>query len=297
MPTLKGVRLAGEQSSTVELGEKKVISRYVLEYLVMADNASQGPIAIRSTLGVPIVGLSTYTFNGESDTLAICKRKVPRRDTKNPLIWYVRCEFDDDPTSQAESNEQDQGPAVDRSPIMTWTAEYGEEILEKDFSDPRKDVVTPVGHQYDPPLTRRVIYPVCIIERYQTTFTPTTILTYTDHSNQDPFMGAPAGAAVMAEIGASQVVEDAVKLWRVSYRIRFSVQPDGFTQMPLNQDYQYKGPYVSGGAPLLDFPNGKLGNLLLDGKPAPEGTRTYGGADGLGFKPYPKADFDALNLV
>ena len=293
MPTLKGYRQAGEMSGSVELGDKKVISKYSLEYVVLADNTSQGVITIRSTSGLPIVGLSTYSYHGENDAYAVCKRKIPRRDPKNPLVWYVRCEFDDDPNSQAESNEEDQEPAVDRSPIVTWSSEYGEEPLEIDFSDPPKEVLTPVGNPFDPPLTRRVIYPVCQIERYQATYSPSIQLTHVDHCNQDPFMGADPGHALMAEIAAGQVVEDGTKLWKVTYRIRFSVQ--GYIAMPLNQDYQYLE--SAGSTSLKTAPNGRLVNLNLDGTKAEFGTRTFGGADGEGFKQHPKADFDALGLA
>jgi hypothetical protein len=293
MPTVKGYRQAGEMSGSVELGEKKVISKYSLEYVVIADNTSQGVITIRSTSGLPIVGLSTYSYNGENDAFAVCKRKNPRRDPKNPLVWYVRCEFDDDPNSQAESNEQDQEPAVDRSPIVNWSSEYGEESLEIDYSDPPKEIVTPVGNPFDPPPTRRVIYPVVQIERFQATYTPAVQLAFVDHTNKDPFMGAAAGHALMAEIAAGQVVEDGVKLWRVIYRIRFSVK--GYVAKPINQDHKYlESP---GSTTLKSEPGNTLVNLNLDGTKAEYGTRTFGGADGLGFKLYPEADFDSLGLA
>lgn len=290
MPTVKGYRLAGDFSGGVELAEKKVVSRYAIEYVVLADNASQGQITIRSTSGIPIVGLSTFAYQGESDPFAVCKRKTVTRDKKNPLIWYVRCEFDDDPNSQAESNEQDQEAAVDRPAIITWSSEYGEEVMEYDFSDPPKAVVTPVGNPFDPPLTRRVIFPVCTIERYQATYTPAIQLEYTDHVNDSAFMGADPAHALMVEIGAGQVVEDGTKLWKVTFRIRFSKNP--YLKKPLNQDYQYLESGV-----VRDFPNGRLGNLNQDGTKAAYGTRSYGGSDGIGFQEYPSADFNALNLV
>lgn len=297
MPTVKGYRQLGEMSGSVELGDKKVISRYALEYVVIADNLSQGVITIRSTPGLPLVGLSTYSYAGESDTRAICKRKSPRRDTKQGLIWYVRCDFDDDPTSQSEQNEEDDTDAVDRPAIITWDAEYGEEVLYKDFSSPRKAIVTPIGHGFDPPVTKRVIYPICVIERFEATFTPAVILAYEDHVNSGDFYGVEAGRALMAKISAKQVVEDGTKLWQVSYRIRFAIHEDGFTLMPLNQDTHYKE--SAGSSTLKPFLDGNvpyIGNLNANGTKAASGTRTYGGADEEGFKPYPEAEFDDLNL-
>ncbi len=297
MPTIKGYRQLGEMSGSIELGDKKVIKRYALEYCVIADNTSQGVITIRSTAGLPIVGLSTYSYAGESDLRAICKKKSPRRDTKQPLVWYVRCDFDDDPNSQSDQNETDDINAVDRPTIVTWDSEYGEEVLHRDFSTPRKAIVTPIGHAFDPPMTKRVIFPVAIIERFEATFAPATIVAYEDHVNSADFFGVAAGRVLMAKITAKQVVEDGSKLWQVTYRLRFAIHEDGFTSMPLNQDTHYKEsagsstlkPFLEGGVPYI-------GNLNADGTKAASGTRTFGGADGLGFKPYPSANFAALGL-
>lgn len=294
MPTIKGYRQASELSGAIELGSEKVISRYSLEYIVIADSASQGPLAIRSTAGLPLVGLSTYAYNGESDSSAVCKRKTPRNDPKQPLVWYVKCEFDNDPSSQSQENEDDAASATARPPIIEWSAEYGDEVLYKDFSTPdRKAILNPVGHQFDPPVTRRVIYPVLTIERYQTTFVPATILAYTDHVNSGTFYGASAGQALMTEIRAREVVEDATKLWQVQYRIRFTVSADGFNIRPLNQGSHHYDNATDKN--LIAFEEGKvpfIGNLKADGTEAETmADWTYGD-----FKAYLDADFDALSL-
>lgn len=289
MPTVKGYRQLGEMSGSIELGDKKVISRYALEYVVLADNAAQGTLTIRSTPGLPIVGYSTYSYAGESDPFAVCKKKSPRRDTKQPLVWYVRCDFDDDPNSQSEENEENKTSAVNREPDVSWDAEYGEEVMTEDFSTPRKPIVTPNGHPFDPPVTRRVIYPVLIIERFETTFTPATILAYEDHVNDDAFYGAPAGSALMAKISARKVVEDGTRLWRLAYRIRFAVSADGYDIKPLNQDTHYKEgselkPFIAGNVPYI-------GNVNADGTKAADGVRTFST-----FKGHPEADFGPLAL-
>jgi hypothetical protein len=293
MPTIKGYRQASELSGAIELGSEKVISRYSLEFIVIADNASQGPLTIRETAGLPQVGLDTYTYNGESDTSAVCKRKTPRNEPKQPLVWYVKCDFDNDPTSQSQENESDAGSATARPPIIEWDAEFGEEVLYYDFSSPdRLPILNPVGHQFDPPVTRRVIYPVLTVERYQTVFLASTILAYTDHINSNAFYGADPGHALMTNIRAREVIEDATKLWQVTYRIRFAVSPDGFDLMPLNQGTHYWDnvltknliPFIEGQVPYV----GKLLSTGIDGTgEPPEFSR---------FKPYPEADFDALFL-
>lgn len=295
MPTIKGIRQASERSGTIELGSDKVIRRYSLEIVVLADNASQGPLTIRSTAGLPRVGLDTYVYNGESDITAVCKRKTPRSDPKQPLVWYIRCEFDNDASSQSQSDETDTDSATERPPIIEWDSEFGEEVLHQDFSDPRKAILNPVGHQFDPPVTRRVIYPVLTIERYQTTFTPATILAYTDHVNSAEFYGAAIGAALMTKIRARQVIEGAEKLWQVIFSIRFAIGPDGHKLMPLNQGSHYATAAYTGDdsilKPFIKDQVPYVGNLNADGTRATGTTRTY--SEFLG---YPSADFAALAL-
>ena len=296
MPTIKGYRQAGELSGSVELGSEKVLRRYSLEFIVLADNTSQGPLTIRSTVGLPSVGLDTYVYHGESDITAVCKRKTPRNDTKQPLVWYVKCDFDNDPSSQSQENEDDATSAPSRPPIIEWDAEYGEEVLYEDFTSPTpKPILNPVGHQFDPPVTRRVIYPVLTVERYQSTFLPATILAYTDHVNSGAFYGASPGQALMTQIRAREVVEDASKLWQVTYRVRFAVNPDGFDLMPLNQGSHYStAAYAGDDAILKPFIKDQVpyvGNLNADGTKTTGSTRTYST-----FKAYPEADFDTLSL-
>lgn len=296
MPTVKGVRQATERSGAIELGSDKVIRRYSLEYLVMADNASQGPLTIQSTAGLPRVGLDTYVYNGESDITAVCKRKTPRNDPKQPLAWYIRCEFDNDASSQSQSNETDTDSATERPPIIEWDSEFGEEVLYQDYSTPtRKPILNPVGHQFDPPVTRRVIYPVLTVERYQATFTPATILAYTDHTNSVEFYGAAIGAALMTQIRARQVIEGADKLWQVIFRIRFAIGEDGHKIKPLNQGSHYAtAAYTGDDSVLKPFIKDQVpyvGNLNADGTRATGTTRTYSD-----FKGYPSANFADLNL-
>ncbi len=293
MPTIKGYRQASELSGAIELGSDKVISRYAVEYVVIADNASQGPLTIRSTAGLPNVGLDTYTYNGESDTTAVCKRKTPRNEPKQPLVWYVRCEFDNDPSSQSQENESDAGSATARPATIEWDAEYGEEVMYQDFSTPdRKPILNPVGHQFDPPPTRRIIYPVLTVERYQSTFLPATILAYTDHVNSLAFYGASPGNALMTNIRARQVIEDSVQLWQVTYRIRFAVSPDGFNLVILNQgSHYYDNTLTMNLIPFIDGNVPYIGNLLATGVDGTDEPPEYST-----FKAYPSANFATLAL-
>ncbi len=295
MPTIKGHRRKGDLNGSIELAEDKVVSRYALEFVVLADNASQGPIAIRSTVGLPLVGLSTYAYQGESDLTAVCKRKTPRQDKKQARVWYVLCEFDNDPNSESQEDEQNQPGATNRPAVINWDSEYGEEVLYEDFSNPPKPILNPVGQPYDPPPTRRVIHPVLTIERYQSTFVPATIIAYVDHTNELAFYGAAPGHALMANIRARQVVEESQLLWLVTYKIRFAINNDGFKLKPLNQGSHYSTvAYTGDDTTLRPFLNGQvpyIGNLNADGTKAALGSPSYGSFEG-----YPSADFDDLTL-
>jgi hypothetical protein len=264
----------------------KVVSSYSLEFCVIADNRSQGPLTIRQTSGLPLVNVTTYAYGGESDTTAICKRKSAKQETKNPLVWMVRCDFDNDPNSRSDDDEQNQPGATNRPPIITWDAEYGEKRMDKDYSSPRKAVVNTVGDVFDPPPTRPIVYPVLTIRRYQTTFTPATILAFVNKVNQDEFYGADPGAALMAAIRAQQVIEDSVKLWQVEYRIRFDVIDKHKLEL-MSAGPRYR---ETAGGPLIRT-GGWIENLKADGTKAAAGDEAY-----VEFKPFQTADFDSLNL-
>ncbi|QDV26748.1 hypothetical protein [Aureliella helgolandensis] len=274
MPTIKGIRKAAGQEGSIELGDEKLLRRYALEYLIIADNATQGPIEIWSTPGLPVVGVSTYAYAGESDLAAVCKRKVPKRDTKASRAWIVRVEFDNDPRSKSQETEADYPAATARPPIISWDSEYGEEILHRDYSEPPKPILNSAGLPFDPPITEQVVYPVLVIQRYQTTFTPATILAYENRANKEDFYTAPPGHALMSKIAATQVIEDAVKLWQVTYRIRFAV--DGFDLEPLNQSSHYRDPGTSELVAFIKSNVPYIGNLKANGDKAAEGEESYG---------------------
>jgi hypothetical protein len=279
MPYVKGVRAVGD--SDITLGKDKVISTYSLEYVVIADNMSQGPVVIRLTSGLPLVGLDTYTYGGETDLTAICKRKRCKRDAKQWSVWYVTCEFDNDPSSQSQQDETTQPAATARPIMLEWDSEYGERVLYKDFSTPPKSCVSSNGERFDPPLTTPVVYPVLSATRYQTTFSVATKLQYENKVNSVAWNGAAAYSVLCTSIRASQVVEDGAKLWRVTYRFRYNPLPDGYLTQPLNQG-TYKLVPVSGAPPnRVPFVNNGVpyvANLSGNGQAEVQfGAETYGG--------------------
>ncbi len=292
MPTILGRALNSDFSGTTEMSDDKVVTRYGLVFNVLADNDSQGPATIRATPGLPLVGLSSYSYNGEIDLLAICKRKVPRKSKKSRRLWHVACDYDTTPSNNQE-NEQDQQEPENRAPILSWDAEFGDEVLYQDYSDPPVDCLNPNGQPYDPPLTTRVIYPVLQIERWQTTFLPSTIHDYLDHTNVSDFYGASPGHALMSRIAANQVEEEGRSLWKTIHRIRFSRK--GYRARPLNQGTLYSTvPFTGDDSTLEPFLRDDvpyIGNLKADGTKAGPSERTYGD-----FKDHPEAEFDDLNL-
>ena len=140
-------------------------------------------------------------------------------------------DFDNDASSQSGETESDDQAATARPQILQWGAVYADEVHYQDYSDPRKDVVNPLGDPYDPPVTRRAILPTLTLQRYQSVFSPATILAYVDHVSSGVFYGAPAGRALMTGIEANQQIEDGVLLWLVTYSITFSTQTDGNLQV------------------------------------------------------------------
>jgi hypothetical protein len=310
MPTVKGVRDIGD--SDISLAQSKVISKYALEYLVLADNLSQGPIAIRETAGLPLVGISHYSYGGEADLTVVCKRKTPRQDKKQRLVWYVNCEFDNDPSSQSQEDETNMPGATARPVMIEWDSEYGERVLYKDFSSPPKPCLNSNLEAFDPPLTTPIVYPVLIATRYQSTFTVATKLAYENHVNASAWNGAAEYSVLCTSIRATQVVEDGALLWRVTYRFRYNPLPDGYLAMPMNEG-TYKLIPVTGQSPRRQpfIANGVVQKerLSSNGQSIVEfDAATFGGPsswiDGTGtsntvtpgYKTYPTANFAALAL-
>lgn len=307
MPTIKGVRSIGD--SAISLGKDKVISSYSLEYVVLADNLNQGPITIRSTSGLPLVGIDTYSFGGESDLTAVCKRKRPRQDTKQKLVWYVTCDFDNDPSSQSSEDEQNQPGATSRPLLLEWDSEYGERAIFKDFSSTPKACLSSNGEPFDPPLTTPIVYPVLNVTKYQTTFTVATKLQYENKVNSAPWNGAAAYTVLCSSIRATQVVEDGTQLWRVTYRFRYNPLPDGYLSMPLNRGTFYYPGGTRSDSNRKYFKTAEqvpyIGILTATGDKASEGSETYGGYVGTlggntytaGFKAYESVAFSGLGLT
>lgn len=311
MPTLKGVRSLGD--SDISLAQAKVISRYALEYLVISDNLSQGPIAIRETTGLPLVGISHYSYGGEADLTVVCKRKTPRQDPKQKRVWYVLCEFDNDPSSQSQEDETNQPGAVNRPVMLEWDSEYGERVLHQDFSSPPKPCVSSNWQPFDPPLTTPIVYPVLIATRYQSTFAVATKLAYENHVNASPWNGAAAYSVLCTSIRAVQVVEDGALLWRVTYRFRYNPMTDGYLEMPVNVG-SYKLVPRSGQSPRREafMMNNTPYIAHLSGNGQTEvdfANATYGGPSSYldtsgvsqavtpGYRTFPTANFAALALV
>lgn len=197
--------------------------------------------------------------------------------------------------------------------MIEWDSEYGERVLYKDFSTPPKPVVSSNWQPFDPPLTTPIVYPVLIATRYQSTFTVATKLAYEDHVNESAWNGAAAYSVLCTSIRATQVVEDGILLWRVTYRFRYNPLADGYLAMPINVGSWLLEPrsgalpktvdlLSSAGAPYIAYLSGD-GQSVVDFSAA-----TFGGPSSYldntntshsvtpSFKTYPTADFDALGL-
>jgi hypothetical protein len=310
MPTVKGIRAIGD--SDMSLAQRKVISKYALEYLVMADNLSQGPIAIRQTAGLPLVGISHYSYGGEADLTVVCKRKTPRQDPKQKLVWYVNCEFDNDPSSQSQEDETNMPGATARPVRLEWDSEYGERVLYKDFSTPPKPVVSSNLEPFDPPLTTPIVYPVLTAMRFQSTFTVATKLAYENRVNETAWNGAAPYSVLCTSIRASQVVEEGTLLWQVTYRFRYNPLPEGYLAMPMNVGTYKLVPvsshrpeprqFLSSGVVRIERLSGNGQDVVDFDNPSFGGPSSWidnaGNAHAVtpGYKCFQTADFGALGL-
>ncbi len=311
MPTIKGVRTL--QEAPLAVGDKRISTQYGLEYIVLADNAGQGPITIRETPGLPLVGITSYSYNGESDLSAVCKRKTPRQDTKQRLVWYVTCEYDNN-QDQMTVDEQNQPAADARPPEIEWDSEYGERVIFKDFSPGgSKPILSSNLEPYDPPRTTQIVYPILNVTVYRPTFTIATKLNYEGRVNSAAWNGAAAYTVKCAMIRARRVREGNGLYWQITFRFRYNPWPDGYWDMPLNQGTYRLQPVPSERPRKIPVLNGSgygIINLTGNGQAeAPYGSETYGGPTSYiddggvshpvtpGYMTHQLADFNGLGLT
>lgn len=217
--------------------------RFSNTYIVLADTLADDGDAIKSASGIPPL---LYPSGG-------CLCRGHRTDEQTRLmahpttgvptaLWHVEAFFDNefDPTDR-DPNE----PPTSRKPKHRWSGDTEQEVLEKDPITGKR-ICTTAG---EPIIEEgQIVVPVLEIVRYEKhPFDPDIMLNYANHTNSDPFWGAPRGCAYMMPMTTEEEVVQGVTYDRVTYRIKFKIKKDengvmlegGWRARPLNNGYQY----------------------------------------------------------
>ncbi len=239
-------------------------------------------------------------------------------------LWAIVAEFDNEinvETQQGQGiNPED---PTSYPPSVRWTSENEQQALQFDAisGDP---VVTKACEKIA--ASHPFTIPILRYSRYEIgRFDPDIILEYTNHTNNEPFLGAPSGCALMSAIESDEKYIENSLFSLVTYVIKFKMiraqqitrtgQPtisggfeeDGWALKPLHQGHKYfKETNTAADAPIGSCPDdAKYAVQYLDddGNPVPILLDQYGYALGeneqvayLKFHKHPKASFTPLGI-
>lgn len=152
--------------------------------------------------------------------------EVSPRETESILfqgalasLWEVTCKYDTD-GGGADGKDPDT-PPQEQTPTVRWTSENEDEHMEKDqMNDPLQTAANePIF------VTVPQACPILEITRYEDyPFDPDIILDYVNHTNSQPFWGAPLNSALMVGINSDEEDKENERLVKVTYRIKFKLK-------------------------------------------------------------------------
>lgn len=202
--------------------------RYTSLYTVWTSTDKDGPVEIRASPLLPVIGSSYAPPGGTADPLATCVRISPR-PTKNRRVWHVTYEFDTERYVALDTEDP-----LAQPPEVSWDIEHDERATLKDAygADYQSSSLNP----YDPPQLRRYSRPVLRVVRNQAAFDRSTAQAYWDTINAKPFAGYPQGHAKILSITGRRMFTAGQFYWQVTYEIGFN--PYSWYDLILDQDWR-----------------------------------------------------------
>lgn len=291
MPTILGMK-DGSHSASYTLEKRDEVSvlakKLKRTYYVLADTLADTEDDITGTAGLPLL----YSLlNGAWAIAASAKetgRVVHPGTGAATAIWEVAYDFD------TNVNPDDDEDPENKPPIIRWSGETEEEILEE---DPITGAAIQTEAEEPILLTAPVVTPVLEIKRYEAfPFDPNTILDFSHRTNSVAFWGAPTGSALMLPMSVDQETIDGTVYAVVTYRIKFKIKPgidEPWKARVLHHGFKYR---QGAGKPPVIYQdrhgnpatvNLTAGGLLLGSGNPPE----Y-----LEFNRFEKANFNTLSL-
>jgi hypothetical protein len=281
MGAVAGIRFGVSTSEQYDAEKQKVDSEHTATYVVIMQTEAAREPDVAATPGVP--------FIGSASPININARCVSRDITEiGPCTWEVTCTF----STNYRTEPSDEFP-WERLPSWLWGTESVEEPLLCDAQDDTKGILNSAREPLIPP-TSPIAVPVLTISRYESTFTPNTILAYVNKVNSASFWGAAANQAFMAGINATQEILDGWRVWKATYTIKFKIDSRGWRMRLLDQGTYYWTGTV-GSSEKKPFGDRAfqqvVGNLNGSG-----GQNTTASPSFVTYNRYDDADFNQLQL-
>lgn len=269
MPTYLGLEvgsLGGDdklESQNSTLARNKTIKQC---HIVLADSLNDNEDTILAQADIPVIAslLRGATLRRRrADEIDV----VINPATGTPCgLWRVECEYDSSVDSeQAQNSGSSNGNPVNQRPKRRWRTNKVSELIEADAFTGFPIQTTagePIHIEDDIP------HPVLEITRIEPyPFNPQIKYLFENHTNDDPFYGAPPGCALMDEINTSEIVIENQDYVEATYSIEFRVVtfrpfnlvnvflPDGWDIQVPNIGYLYLPRAKSNTGEELNFVN------------------------------------------
>lgn len=209
--------------------DDKGIRKYTRTFNLICTTTTDGAAAAMVALGVPRIGDVYTDLAGNVDTGARCKSIKPQRDSDNPYLWTIACEYDSAPR---DSNDKDKDkPPLERPAKISYRGASRRVAMEYDVNN--KWVVNTSGDPFDPPIEMDQYRLVMEIEKNVAVFNPQVIVEFVNSTNNDYFYGNTPNTVLLMDLTANSQEEDGFLFWQVKYVFEFN--PEGYKTKILNQ--------------------------------------------------------------
>lgn len=285
MASIQGIKFGCNSSESYDTENFRVNTEHTATYIILMDTESQRENSVALVPGVPYIGMPSPILPG-----ALC---ASRSMTEiGPKTWEVEASFNN--TFNGRQQKPDEQKPQDKSPEWSWSFETVEEALLWDAQDDSQPITSSAGEPLVPPPTTPIVIPILNLTRFETTFTPDTILTYTNQLNTTTFWGAAAGKVLCAGITAQPHIFEDEELWKVTYVFKFKLDDHGWKLRLLDQGTYYWTGTV-GSSTQKNFGDNALEPVLgnLDGS---GGKGTASTPSFVTYNRYDKQNFTSLQL-
>lgn len=207
---------------------------------VTTDSVNTRELEIAEADELPKRG-DAWSFGDDSDPSALCTEVQIRRIPRTTKQYMVECRYTTKPSEKAKLEPQNDPSGIPKE--ISWTSENMQEAFVEDAVQAGVAVKNSAGDPFDPPALRNVAIPVGSLTRYETTFTPQTILDYVNTVNDATFLGGARQTFLMAGINASRVFEEGdgdlfvSELWKVSYTIKYDERTWVYKPLDIGPNY------------------------------------------------------------